>query len=363
MFYHQHMNTVWEDYSWKLQPETTATKEVKVLSVTIAGTGSYLPEHIVTNADFEAFLDTSDEWITTRTGMRERRISDNLPTWKMGELAARNALEMAGINPGDIDLIICSTVTGDYAFPSCACMIQGALGAKNAFAMDIAAACTGSVYGLDMARRYLASGGVDTVLLVGSETLSQIANYEDRSSCVLFSDGAGAAVLKKGSGPYGSYLRSDPDGAKELYCKHRRKATPFYPADAPFDGELFEAEMCGGLVMNGQEVYKFAVAAMPDAVERACQKAGLVPQDLDMVLPHQANSRILETAAKRLGLPMEKICVTIHRYGNNSSASVLICLDECVRGGKITEGTNICLVGFGSGLTYGAVALKYTRST
>ena len=329
------------------------------MSIVIAGTGSYLPAHTVTNADFEAFLETSDEWIVTRTGMRERRISDSEPTWKMGELAARQALEMAKIPPGEVDLILCSTVTGDYAFPSCACMIQGALGAKNAFAMDVAAACTGSVYGLDVARQYLELGDVKTVLLVGSETLSQVTNYGDRSSCVLFSDGAGAALLKKGGGAYGASLHSDPGGARELYCKNKRKATPFYPADAPFAGEPFEAQAHGEVVMNGQEVYKFAVAAMPEAVTKACEKANFTPPQLDMVMPHQANLRILETAAKRLGLPMEKVCVTIDRYGNNSSASVLICLDECVRGGAIKEGDRICLVGFGAGLTYGAVALEY----
>ena len=330
------------------------------MSIIIAGTGSYLPGLVVKNSDFEAFLDTSDEWITARTGMSERRLSSGEPTWKMGELAARKALEAANTAPGEIDLIICSTVTGDYMFPSCSCMIQGALGAKKAFAMDVAAACTGSIYGFDIARRYLAFDDVSTVLLVGAETLSQIVNYQDRSTCILFSDGAGAVLLKKGSaGAYGSSLHSDPGGAEHLYCKVQRRDTPFYPADAPFDGELFPAQCCGEIVMNGQEVYKFATAAMPMAVREACEKAGFAPKDLDMVLPHQANLRILDTAAKRLGLPMEKICVTIDRYGNNSSASVLICLDECVRDGRIKEGSPICLAGFGAGLTYGAVALEY----
>ena len=278
----------------------------------------------------------------------------------MGELAARKAPEAANASPEEIHIIICSKVTGDYIFPSCACMIQGALKAKNAFAMDIAAACTGSIYEFDTARRYLAFDDVNTVLLVGYETLSQIVNYEDRSSCILFSDGAGAVLLKKGKGGvYGSSLHSDPGGAEHLYCKIPRKATPFYPADAPFEGELFTAETCGEIVMNGQEVYKFATAAMPQVVREACEKAGIALKDLDMVLPHQANLRILDTAAKRLGIPMEKICVTIDRYGNNSSASVLICLDECVRDGRIKEGSPICLAGFGAGLTYGAVALEY----
>ncbi|MCL2856931.1 MAG: ketoacyl-ACP synthase III [Oscillospiraceae bacterium] len=329
------------------------------LSIIIAGTGSYLPERVVTNAEFETFLDTSDEWIVARTGMKERRVTSGEPSWKMGELAARKALDAAGIAPEELDLIICTTVTPDYLFPSCACMIQGAIGARGAFAFDAAAACAGSVYGIDMARRYLATGDINTVLLVGAETLSQVANYEDRGSCILFSDGAGAAVIKRGDGPYGSCLRSDASGAHQLYCKHIRKDTPFYKSDAPFDGGLFEAELVGTTYMNGQEVYKFATAAMPEAVIGACERAGFAPETLDMVVPHQANLRILETAAKRLKLPMEKISVTIHKYGNNSSASVLIGLDECIREGKIKEGHRVSLVGFGAGLTYGAAAFEY----
>ena len=329
------------------------------MSIIIAGTGSYLPGRVVTNAEFEAFLDTSDEWIAARTGMKERRVSTGEPTWKMGELAALKALEAAGIGPEEIDLIVCTTVTPDYLFPSTACMIQGAIGAVNAFAMDVEAACTGSVYGLDMARRYLAFDDVKTVLLVGAESLSQVANYEDRGSCILFSDGAGALVLKRGEGPYGSCLRSDASGTHQLYCKRERRDTPFYAADAPFDGEQFEAELVGTTYMNGQEVYKFATAAMPEVVRGACEQAGFIPSELDMVVPHQANIRILETAAKRLKLPMDKICVTIERYGNNSSASVLIGLDECVREGKVKDGHRVCLVGFGAGLTYGAAAFEY----
>jgi len=239
-------------------------------------------------------------------------------------------------------------------------MIQGAIGAESAFAFDAAAACAGSVYGIDMARRYLTFGDIKTVLLVGAETLSQAANYKDRGSCILFSDGAGAVVIKRGEDrPYGSCMRSDAGGAHQLYCKNKRKDTPFYRGNAPFDGELFEAELEGEIFMNGQEVYKFAIAAMPEVVRRACDKAGFSPESLDIVIPHQANLRILETAAKRLKLPMEKICVTIHRYGNNSSASVLIGLDECVREGRIKDGDCICLVGFGAGLTYGATAFEY----
>ena len=329
------------------------------MSVIIAGTGSYLPERVITNADFEGLLDTTDEWIVTRTGMKERRYSEAMPTWKLGEIASRRALEAAGVKPEELDMIICTTVTNDYAFPSCSCMIQGALGAKNAFALDCVAACAGSVYAVDMARRYLAFDDIKTVLLVACESLSQVTNYEDRGSCILFSDGAGAAILKRGEGAYGASIHSDPEGAQHLYYKHHRKATPFYPADAPFEDEFFTAEQVGVLMMNGKEVYKFATAAMPEAVEEACQRAGLLPEKLDLVLPHQANLRILETAAKRLGLPMEKLCITIDKYGNNSSASVMICLDECVRGGRIKQGDNICLVGFGAGLTYGAVALEY----
>lgn len=329
------------------------------MGLNIVGTGSYLPDYVVTNKDFEAFLDTSDEWIRTRTGMVERRISLETPTWKMGELAARKALEAAGTTPEELDLILCTTVTGDFLFPSTACMIQGALGAHNAFAYDIAAACTGAVYALDQARLYLASGEVKTILLVSAETLTQATDYTDRGSCILFGDGAGAAVVKAGDGLFGASLHSDPSGACHLYAKKPRQELPFARKPVPFEEELFPILKEGGTVMNGREVYKFATRAMPKAVRGACAKVGITVDDLDLLLPHQANLRIIETAVKALGIAEEKVYNNIHKYGNTSSATVMTCLDECVRQGRLRRGDKLCLVGFGAGLTYGAAVLEY----
>ncbi len=322
------------------------------MGITILGTGHYLPEYIASNQEYETFLDTSDEWIVTRTGMKERRIALDTPVWKMGVLAARQALKAAGISPEEIDLILCTTVTGDYRYPSTACLIQGELGANNAFAMDVAAACTGSVYALDMARRYLETGDVKTVLQVSAEALSQTTDYTDRGSAILFGDGAGAVVLQKGEGLFASALFSDPDQGQHLHCPLPRQALPF-GGGTPAGGER------GLTYMNGREVYKFAIRAMPAAVQAACQKAGIAVEELDLIIPHQANLRIIETAAKALKVPLEKICVNIHKYGNTSSASIMLCLDEAIREGRITPGDRICCVGFGAGLTYGAVVMEY----
>ncbi len=327
----------------------------------VAGTGSALPDHVIDNRAFEAFLDTSDEWITSRTGMKERRISMGEPAWSLGARAAKAALEAAGLAPDTLDMIICSTVTPDYAYPSNACMVQGAIGARGAFAFDVAAACTGSVFALDMARRYLGGPGGDikTVLVVGCEILSQMTDYTDRSTCVLFGDGAGAAVLQGREGLYGACLGSDPDGARFLYHKQPRHPLPFFGEPAPFDGEPFEAEKPGVTVMNGQEVYKFATRIMPQMVRQACAKAGIAVEELDLLIPHQANLRIINTAVKALGFPDSKTFVNIERIGNTSSATVLIGLDECARSGRLRRGHKVCLVGFGAGLTYGAVAFEY----
>ena len=322
------------------------------MGLTILGTGHYLPEYIASNREYETFLDTSDEWIVTRTGMRERRIALDTPVWKMGEMAARKALEDAGVSPEEIDLILCTTVTGDFRYPSAACLIQGQLGAKNAFAMDIAAACAGSVYALDMARRYLATGDVKTILQISAEALSQTTDYTDRGTAILFGDGAGAAVLRGGDGLFASALFSAPDCGQNIHCAFPRRSLPF-------GGGTPAGEETGLTYMNGREVYKFATRAMPAAIQAACQRAGIGVEDLDYIIPHQANLRIIETAAKALKVPLEKICVNIQKYGNTSSASIMICLDESLREGRIKAGDRICMVGFGAGLTYGAVVMEY----
>lgn len=328
------------------------------MGIRIVGTGCYVPDKVVTNEDFTAFLDTSNEWIVTRTGMEERHISMGQPTWKLGEMACRQAMEAAGVTAGEIDLILCTTVTGDYHFPSVACMIQGALGAENAFVMDIAAACAGTVYALDMARRYLLTGDVETILLVGAEELSQVTDYTDRSTCVLFGDGAGAAVIKRGNGLFGASLYSDPTGAKLLYSKKPREHPPFGEY-TPLEEELRDFPKENGTYMNGREVYKFATRAMPRAIEAACKKAGVTVGDVDLIIPHQANLRIIESAVKYMGVSMEKVAVTIHKYGNTSSSSIMICLDEVIREGRLLPGQKFCMVGFGSGLTYGALVAEY----
>ncbi|MDR2908938.1 MAG: ketoacyl-ACP synthase III [Oscillospiraceae bacterium] len=330
------------------------------MNIAILGTGRYLPEFVLRNKDFEAFTDTSDEWIVSRTGMKERRVSGGEPAWRMGELAARNALEAAGVSPGGLDLIICSSVTGDFRYPSVACMIQGALGAENAFAFDIAAACTGSVYAMDVARLYLAAGAVKAVLVVGTEWLTQQVDYADRSSCVLFGDGAGAAVLGRGNGAYGSALFSDPGGAKYLYDAIPRHDYPFLSL-SPCEEAPFPISRAGAIVMDGREVYKFATKAMPRAVLAACEKAGVRLEDIDLLIPHQANLRILETAVKNLNFPPQRVYSNIEKYANTSSATILIGLDECVRAGRLKEGDLFCLVGFGSGLTWGALVAEYHR--
>jgi len=325
------------------------------LGITILGTGRYLPDYVASNREYETFLDTSDEWIVTRTGMRERRIALDTPVWKMGELAARQALEAAGVTPDEIDLILCTTVTADYRYPSAACLIQGGLGAGRAFAMDVAAACTGSVYALDLARRYLETGDVDTVLLVSTEALSQATDYTDRGSAILFGDGAAAAVLQKGEGLFASALFSEPDLNRHLYCPLPRQALPF-------GGGIPAREEKALTFMNGREVYKFAVRVMPAAARAACEKAGIAVEELDLIIPHQANLRIIETAAKALQIPMEKICVNIQKYGNTSSASIPIALDEMAGKGQLLSGDLIIIAGFGAGLTYGAHLIKWTTA-
>jgi len=329
--------------------------------IDILGTGRYLPEKVVTNEDFVSILDTSDEWISTRTGMKERRFADNSePAWYMGTIAAGQALESAGISASEVDMILVTTVTPDFHTPSTASQIQLKLGAANAFAFDISVACSGIAYAFDMARRYLAGDDVKTVLVVNVERLSQITNYEDRATCILFGDGAAASVLRASGKRFSSYLKGDAEGAYLLYATRPIKKVPFVDNDIPVREIFPEQEKgCGGVVMGGNDVYKFATRVMPEAVTKACEKLGIAPKELDLIIPHQANYRIIETAMKKLSLPMEKCHVNIRKYGNTSSASMAIGLDECVRGGLIKRGDMVCAVGFGAGLIYGACVFEY----
>lgn len=329
--------------------------------IKILGTGRYLPRKVVTNDDFAAIVETSDEWIRTRTGMQNRHIADaDEPTWYMGARAAGKAIEAAGISREDVDMIIATTVTPDYLTPSVACLIQHELGIADAFAFDINVACAGFTYAVDMARRYLATGDVRYVLIVGAETLSQMVDYTDRATCVLFADGAGACVVAAGKKTFGSFLCCDASGIQHIYAKKRRRNVPFLEKDEPVEKrEPFPTSVMDNIYMVGRDVYKFATKAMPEAVLKACEKAGVSVSGLSLILPHQANARIIETAAKNLDVPMEKVHVNIHDYGNTSSATVAIALDECARNGKIKRGDLICMVGFGAGLVYGACVFEY----
>ena len=328
--------------------------------IKICGTGSYVPENIVSNEDFVELVETSDEWIRTRTGIERRHIAGAETTWQMGAQAACEALRQANMDASEIDLLLVTTVTPDFSFPSTACIIQGKLGAKNAFAMDLNVACTGLVAALDMARRYLSTGGVRNVLIVCAETLSQKTDYTDRSTCVLFGDGAGACVVTaEENAVFGSFLHSDSDGTRFLYARHRRVTTPFFAGQQAEVLEPFPVEKQEGIVMKGRDVYKFATKAMPEAVRRACERAGVQVKDIALLIPHQANLRIIETAAENLGIDLQKVYVNIQEYGNTSSATIPVALDESIRAGKLSRGDLLCVVGFGAGLTYGACVLKY----
>lgn len=326
--------------------------------IKIIGTGSYLPEREVSNEDFAKIVDTSDEWISKRTGIKSRRLSDGEYTWQMGLKAAKEALEDAKLTPSQIDMIIVTTVSADFAYPSMSNVIQGKLGAENAFGIDISCACAGFVYGIDMAQRYLATEeDVETVLIISPENVTKSVDYTDRSTCVLFGDGAGAVVVTKGKNRLYSYLGTDGSGAELIYCHNSPPNNHF--ADSQ-KAKSYQSEFPKDTVwmhMDGREVYKFAVVKMPYAVEKACEKAGISPNELKWVIPHQANMRIIETAAKNLGVPMEKVYVNIQNTGNISSACIPVCLNQLRKNGDLKDGDKIAIVGFGAGLTYGAAII------
>ncbi|HLR42623.1 MAG TPA: beta-ketoacyl-ACP synthase III [Pseudogracilibacillus sp.] len=312
------------------------------MGVGIIGTGHYAPDNVVTNKDLEKIVDTTDEWIRSRTGIEERRIAkDDEDSSDMAYEAAKRALNDAGVSAEEIDLILVATVTPDTPFPSVSCMIQDKLGAKNAAAMDVAAACAGFMYGVITGQQFIQANGYEKVLVVGVDKLSKITDWSDRNTCVLLGDGAGAAVLGKVSDDKGILsfeLGADGSGGKELY-----------------QDEL------GLLRMNGRSVFKFAVRQMPEACINVVEKAGLSKEDVDYLVPHQANIRIMEAARQRIGIDEDKMAKTIQYYGNNSSASVPIALSQSVQDGKIKDGDIVVLVGFGGGLTWGAVALRWGK--
>jgi 3-oxoacyl-[acyl-carrier-protein] synthase III len=310
------------------------------LNAGIVGIGRYLPEKIVTNADLEKIMDTSDEWIRTRTGIEERRIADdNTKTSDMGFAAAQKAIQDAGITPEDIDLILVATVTPDQPFPSVACMLQERLGAKKAAAMDVSAACAGFMYGIVTGKQFVEAGVYKHVLVVGVEKLSKITDWNDRNTAVLFGDGAGAVIVGEVSenrGILSFELGADGTGAKHLYQDEY-------------------------IIMNGREVFKFAVRQMGESCINVLEKAGLTKEDVDFLIPHQANIRIMEASRQRLELPVEKMSKTVHKYGNTSAASIPISLVEEIEAGRIKDDDLIVMVGFGGGLTWGAIAIRWGK--
>ena len=323
--------------------------------VEIVSTGRWLPENTVTNFDLEKELDTSDEWIRERTGIVERRIAeDDIGAADMGANAARIAMERAGIAPGEVDVIVVSTATPDRLLPSTAVDIQALLGAENAAAYDISAACSGFLYGLSVAEGHIMAGRAEIAVVVSTEKMSAIVDWEDRSTAVLFGDGAGAAVVKRaenGRGLLSSFNRSDGTLAELLW-------RPAGGAKQPMSQQVLQ-ERTHLVQMSGREVYKAAVRSMAEAADQALLRAGLTGADIDLFIPHQANIRIIESTARYADVPMEKVYVNVDRYGNMSSATIPVALDEVVEAGRISEGDHILMVAFGAGFTWGSAVVRW----
>jgi len=322
--------------------------------VGIIGVGEYLPKKVLTNADLEKMVDTSDEWITTRTGIKQRRlVASNEAASDLAINAAKEALKNAGLKAQDLDLIIIATISPDMQFPSTACFVQAALGAKNAVCFDISAACSGFVYAIVIAQQFIARGAYKNALVVGAEVLSSITDWEDRNTCVLFGDGAGAAILSevKSGGILSSYLGTDGSMTDLLKL-------PAGGSRNPATHKTIDKRM-HYLKMEGNEIFKLAVKIMTDAAQNALKQASLECKDIDLVIPHQANIRIILAMAKRLGLPEGRIYLNIEKYGNMSSASTATALCEAVRQGRIKKGDIVLLDAFGAGLTWGACLIKW----
>ena len=339
----------------KPQPKSPRLHKPK-RTVSIIGTGSYLPERVLTNAELEKMVETSDEWIFSRTGIRERRIAaEDEFTSDMAAKAARNAMEQAGIEAGEIDLIIVATVTPDMFFPSTACFVQKLLGAKRAACFDVSAACSGFIYALEIAQQFITSQTYDTILVIGAEKLSTIVDWTDRNTCVLFGDGAGAAILRsRGDQHHGvltTHMGSDGDYTDILTmpgggCRH------------PLSKETSDRKL-NTIKMSGKEVYKQAVNAMLTAAKTALEHTGLRAEDIACIIPHQANMRIIEAIADRMNVPMDRFLINLDRYGNTSAAAVAIALDEANRTGRMQVGDYVLLVVFGGGLTWASSVIQW----
>lgn len=323
----------------------------------ILGVGSYLPEKEVSNFDLEKIVDTTNEWIIERTGINTRRFAaDDEATSDLCIKAAKMAIEDAAIDPEELDLVIVGTATADHAFPSTACIVQNAIGAKNAAAFDLSAGCSGFLYSMTVGAQMVTSGFSGKVLVIGAETLSRIMDFTDRNTCVLFGDGAGAAVLGRvddGYGLLGAEIGSDGSGAELLVQPAGGSRLPASHETVDNHGHFIH--------MAGREVFKFAVRTMSRSCKRTLEKAGLTTDDVDLLVPHQANIRIIESADKRLKIPKEKIWVNIHKYGNTSAACIPICLTEASKAGRIKKGDNVLMVAFGTGLTWASAVVKWCK--
>ncbi len=329
----------------------------KLYNAGILGTGYYLPEKILTNFDLEKIVETSDEWIVERTGIKERRIAeDDVPMSELAMKAAENALADAGVAAEELDLIIVATLTSDRIIPSTACMLQNRLGATHAAAFDLSAACSGFAYAASVAAQFIETGAYKKALVIGAETLSKYINWEDRNTCVLFGDGAGAAVLgqvEEGYGILSFDLGSDGSGGDAIQI-------PSSGSLMPVSKESIDQRL-NLIHMNGRDVFKFAVKAMGRTVKNSLAKIDMPQEKIDWLVPHQANIRIIESAAKRLAMPMEKVIVNIHKYGNMSAACIPIALAEAAAEKRFKKGDIIALSGFGAGLTWASCIIRWSK--
>ncbi len=327
-----------------------------LLGARITGLGMCVPDRVLTNADLEKIVDTNDEWIVSRTGIRERRICDpNTLSSDLAIQASINALSNASIKAEDVDLVLCATATGDYIWPSTACIIQNAIGARKAGAFDLSAACSGFCYGLATAAGFVQTGAMKNVLVVGVDTLTKQVNWEDRSTCILFGDAAGAAVITPctaGEGVLASVLGADGSGLESVWM-------PAGGLKMPLTQEAIDNKL-NCIQMKGADVYKFAVRLIPDIIEATLARAGLTTNDIDHLVMHQANMRIINAVANKLQIPESKVFVNVDRYGNTSAASVPLALTEAFGQGRFKQGDIIATVGFGAGLTWGANVIRWS---
>jgi 3-oxoacyl-[acyl-carrier-protein] synthase-3 len=332
---------------------------MKGKGIKVIGAGKYMPETIITNKLLSELVETDDEWIVQRVGIKTRHAATFESTTYMASEAAKQAIKNAGIASENISVVIATTVTPDYYTPSLACLTANTVGIQNAVCMDINCACAGFVYAVDLARRYLMDDENKYALVVSSEMLTKITDYTDRATCVLFGDGAGAVVLSKEDCLYASHLGSDTTGASRIFARNKTPQNPFMttPFDPLSDG--FGEGNSQALYQDGQEVYKFATKTLPMAVKEACAKANIEPSELKYIFSHQANIRIIQTAAKNLKLPMDKFFVNIQEHGNMSSACIPICLAEAIEQDLLERGDKVCIVGFGAGLTYAAAVFEW----